>query len=168
MLGHVPGVGAGQDHPQVMKGWHTIYTSSDARSPFTKDSTRDQLLAKFRELVDLHKDENLSVTLVGHILDACLATLSVFDIIENGLSKVGDQLEFPVCAVVFGSPQVGDAAFVARLGRLPNLRVLHVRNEIDHIPQYPRGVLGYVSVDEQLVVDIKKSPYLNYSKNPSD
>ncbi|MQL91663.1 hypothetical protein Taro_024276 [Colocasia esculenta] len=121
------------------------------RSPFSKDSARDQLLSKLRELVDLHKDENLSVTLVGHNLGACLATLSAFDIVENGLSKVGNQPEFPVCAVVFGSPQVGDAAFVARLGRLPNLRMLHVRNVIDLIPQYPGGVLGYVSVGEQLV-----------------
>ncbi|MQM02497.1 hypothetical protein Taro_035261, partial [Colocasia esculenta] len=103
------------------------------------------------ELVDLHKDENLNVTLVGHSLGACLATLSAFDNVENGLSKVGDQPEFPVCAVVFGSPQVGDATFVARLGRLPNLRVLHVRNKIDLILQYPSGVLGYMSIGEQLV-----------------
>ncbi|XP_058068996.1 phospholipase A1-IIdelta [Magnolia sinica] len=157
-----------EDGPKVMKGWYTIYTSDDPKSSFTKLSARDQLLAKIKELVDLYKDEDLSITLVGHSLGACLAILSAFDIVENGLSKVGDKPEFPVCAIVFGSPQVGNKAFNERLKKLPSLRVLHVVNEIDLIPHYPSGLLSYTDTGVKLVIDTRKSSYLKDSKNPSD
>ncbi|KAK1290047.1 Phospholipase A1-IIdelta [Acorus calamus] len=150
--------------PKVMKGWYEIYTSDDPKSPFTKKSVRDQLLTKIKELVELYKDENLSITLTGHSLGACLAVLSAFDIVENGVNKA----QFPVCAVVFGCPQVGNAAFKERVKRHQNLRVIHVRNEIDVIPRYPSELLGYKDTGTELVIDTRKSPYLKDSKNPSD
>lgn len=162
------------DHkPKVMKGWHTIYTSSDAKSPFTKTSARDQLLARIKQLVELYSHESLSIVCVGHSLGASLATLSAYDIVESGLSIIkteagGEQQNFPVCAVVFGSPQVGNRAFDERLNKLPGLRVLHVKNKIDLIPLYPSPLLGFVDTGTELVVDSRKSPHLKDSKTPGD
>ncbi|KAL0443820.1 UNVERIFIED_CONTAM: Phospholipase A1-IIdelta [Sesamum latifolium] len=86
--------------PKVMDGWLKLYVSSDPNSPFTKFSARTQLLKKIKELRDLYKNESLSITLTGHSLGACLAILSAFDLVENGVDDI------PVSAIVFGSPQL--------------------------------------------------------------
>lgn len=156
------------DEPKVMKGWHTIYTTSDPKSPFNKSSARDQLLSTIKQLVRTYSGESLSIVCVGHSLGASLAILSAFDIVSSGLSRLGENDHFPVCAVVFGSPQIGNKAFNENLNKQPKLRVLHVKNKIDLIPLYPTGLLGYVDTGTDLVVDGRKSPYLKDSKNPSD
>ncbi|KAM0938281.1 putative phospholipase A(1) [Dioscorea sansibarensis] len=157
------------DDPKIMKGWHTIYTSSNPKSLFSKASARTPLLSKIKQLVQLYKDEALSIVCVGHSLGASLAIVSAFDIVESGLSKIENTSEnFPVCAVVFGSPQIGNKAFNDRLEKLPMLNVLHVKNKIDLVPFYPSRVLGYVYSGVELVVDARKSPFLKDSKNPSD
>ncbi|XP_010276983.1 PREDICTED: phospholipase A1-IIdelta [Nelumbo nucifera] len=147
--------------PKVMKGWFTIYTSNDPKSPFTKLSARAQFVTKMKELVEQYKDEELSLTLTGHSLGACLAILSAFDVVENGLS-------IPVAAIVFGCPQVGNKAFDQRIKKFSNLRILHVKNAIDLIPHYPSRALGYHYTGTELVIDTRKSPSLKDSKNPSD
>ncbi|RLM92215.1 phospholipase A1-II 5 [Panicum miliaceum] len=134
-------------------------SSSDERSPFSKHSARDQLLAAVRELVARYKGESLSVVCTGHSLGASLATLSAFDIAVNGVSRVGGA-DIPVTAIVFGSPQIGNPEFKKRFEELPNLRALHVRNKPDLIPLYPSGLLGYANVGDLLAVDSKKSPYV--------
>ncbi|KAK3165243.1 hypothetical protein QOZ80_1AG0030760 [Eleusine coracana subsp. coracana] len=146
-------------HARVMKGWYLIYTSSDERSPFSKFSARDQLLAAVRELVAKYKGEKLSIVCTGHSLGASLATLSAFDMAVNGVSRVGG-VDIPVTAIVFGSPQVGNPEFRKRFDELPNLRALHVRNMPDLIPLYPSGLLGYADVGSLLAVDSKKSPFV--------
>ncbi|XP_077225290.1 phospholipase A1-IIdelta-like [Tasmannia lanceolata] len=161
-------LGKSDEPPKVMKGWLTIYNSVDPKSTFTKLSARAQVLAKIKELVSLYKDEDISITCVGHSLGACLGILSAFDIVENGLSKVGNKPEFPVCAIVFGSPQIGNKAFSEILKKLPSLGVLNVRNEIDIIPHYPSRLLNYQHTGIDLLIDTRKSPYLKDSKNPSD
>ncbi|XXG57093.1 hypothetical protein AAC387_Pa03g4336 [Persea americana] len=163
-------LGRSDDEPKVMKGWNIIYTSDDPKSSFTKLSARQQFLSKIKELVSLYKDEQeqLSLVCTGHSLGGSLAILSVFDVVENGLSKIDDRPEFPVTAIVFGLPQVGNKAFNERFKKLPNLRVLSVRNEIDLIPEYPSRLLGYRDTGVELAVDTRKSPYLKESKNPSD
>ncbi|CAD6237125.1 unnamed protein product [Miscanthus lutarioriparius] len=155
-------------HARVMKGWYLIYTSSDERSPFSKYSAREQLLAAVRELVARYKDESLSIVCTGHSLGASLATLCAFDIAVNGVSRVGGA-DIPVTAIVFGSPQIGNPEFKKRFEELPNLRALHVRNTPDLIPLYPSGLLGYANVGEVLAVDSKKSSYVkDDSTNPGD
>ncbi|XP_072988942.1 phospholipase A1-II 5 [Typha latifolia] len=149
--------------PKVMKGWYIMYTSSDTKSPFSKLSARDHLLGAVRELTARYKNESLSIVCVGHSLGAALSILSAFDIVEN---IVNDEL--PVTAVVFGSPQVGNKEFKRRLANRPNLRVLHVKNKIDVIPQYPSGLLGYAFIGDELVVDTRKSPFLKDSRNLGD
>ncbi|KAI3457127.1 hypothetical protein Pfo_013790 [Paulownia fortunei] len=148
--------------PKVMKGWLTIYVSTDPNSPFTKLSARNQLLKKIQELRDQYKNESLSITLTGHSLGACLAILSAFDLVENGVNDI------PVSAIVFGSPQVGNRAFKRRVLQFPNLKILHVRNKIDLIPLYPSALLGYRNTGIELEIDNRKSPSLKDSKNPSD
>ncbi|KAJ1285067.1 hypothetical protein BS78_03G252600 [Paspalum vaginatum] len=148
-------------HARVMEGWYLIYTSSDERSPFSKYSARDQLLAAVRELVARYKDESLSIVCTGHSLGASLATLSAFDIVVNGVSRVGGA-DIPVTAVVFGSPQIGNPEFKKRFEELPNLRALRVRNTPDVIPLYPSGLLGFDNVGQLLTVDSNKSPYVKH------
>uniref|UniRef100_A0A5B7BTY5 Phospholipase A1 n=1 Tax=Davidia involucrata TaxID=16924 RepID=A0A5B7BTY5_DAVIN len=148
--------------PKVMLGWITVYTSVDPKSPFTKASARTQLLTKINELLNQYKDEKLSITFTGHSLGASLSVLAAFDIVENGVSDI------PVSAFVFGLPQVGNRAFDEKLKQFPNLKILHIRNEIDLIPHYPSHLLGYVNSGIELVIDTRKSPSLKDSKNPSD
>lgn len=148
--------------PKVMKGWLTIYTSDDPKSPFTKTSVRTQVLNIVKSLLNKYKNENPSVVLVGHSLGASLSIVSAFDLVENGVTDI------PVTAFVFGSPQVGNKAFNDRFKKFKNLKVLHVRNVIDLIPHYPGKLLGYEYTGTELVIDTRKSTSLKDSKNPSD
>ncbi|XP_073026255.1 phospholipase A1-IIdelta-like [Primulina eburnea] len=148
--------------PKVMKGWLTIYVSNDPNSSFTKLSARTQVLKKIEDLRNQYKNESLSIALTGHSLGASLAILAAFDLVENGVNDI------PVSAIVFGSPQVGNKAFVERLNKYPNLNVLHVRNKIDLIPRYPSSLLRYKNTGIELEIDNRKSPSLKDSRNPSD
>ncbi|KAJ4806958.1 alpha/beta-Hydrolases superfamily protein [Rhynchospora pubera] len=149
---------------KVMKGWYTIYTSRNPNSPFSKLSARDQLLYAIKELITRYKDEGeLSIVCTGHSLGAALATLCAFDIVESGLAKIDEKTNIQVTSIVFGSPQVGNKEFKERMEVHKNLRVLHVKNKPDVIPLYPTGILGYVNVGTELLIDSKKSPYLKES-----
>lgn len=148
--------------PKVMKGWLTIYVSNDPNSSFTKLSARTQVLKKIEDLRNQYKNESLSITLTGHSLGASLAILAAFDLVENGVNDI------PVSAIVFGSPQVGNKAFVERVDQYPNLNILHVRNKIDLIPRYPSSLLSYKNTGIELEIDNRKSPSLKDSRNPSD
>lgn len=152
-----------EKQPKVMKGWLTIYTSHDPKSEFTKTSARDQLMSKLKDLLTLYKDENPSIVFVGHSLGATLSVVSAFDLAENVAPP-----NVPVAAIIFGSPQVGNEAFKAGFSKHQNLKILHVRNEIDLIPHYPGRLLGYRYIGTELVIDTRKSPNLKDTKNPSD
>ncbi|KAK9085741.1 hypothetical protein Sjap_026152 [Stephania japonica] len=152
------------DNIRVMKGWLTVYISSNQDSPFTKLSARDQLLTKIKELVNRYKGENLSIIFTGHSLGASLAVLSSFDVVR----QLDELSAIPVCAIVFGCPQVGNNAFAKELEKLKNLKILHTRNVIDLIPHYPSHLLGYVDTGMELIIDTRKSPSLKDSSNPSD
>ncbi|XP_022841663.1 phospholipase A1-IIdelta-like [Olea europaea var. sylvestris] len=147
--------------PKVMEGWLTIYVSTDPNSPFTKQSARTQLLAKIKEIRNQYKSENLSIIVTGHSLGASLSTLSAFDLVQNGVTDI------PVSAIVFCCPKVGNKAFNDRLNQFSNLKVLHIRNKIDLIPQYPM-FLGYSHTGIELQIDTRKSPSLKDSKQPFD
>lgn len=148
--------------PKVMHGWLTIYTSKDPNSPFTSLSAREQLQIKIEDLRSKYKGENLSITLTGHSLGASLSILAAFDLCENGVTDI------PVTAIVFGSPQVGNKVFNEMVSGFSNLKILHVRNKIDMIPEYPGALLRYVKSGIEFVIDTRKSTSLKDSKNPSD
>lgn len=148
---------------KVMLGWLTIYTSNHPESKFTKLSLRSQLLAKIKELLLKYKDEKPSIVLTGHSLGATEAVLAAYDIAENGSSD-----DVPVTAIVFGCPQVGNKEFRDEVMSHKNLKILHVRNTIDLLTRYPGGLLGYVDIGINFVIDTKKSPFLSDSRNPGD
>ncbi|XP_073026740.1 phospholipase A1-IIdelta-like isoform X1 [Primulina eburnea] len=148
--------------PKVMGGWLKLYVSSNPDSSFTKFSARTQLRSKIQELRNQYKDEKLSIIVTGHSLGGSLATLSAFDLVENGITDI------PVAAIVFCCPHVGEQNFVDRVKKYPNLKVLHIKNEQDLFPKYPLAILGYRSLGTKLELDNNKSPNLKASTNPLD
>ena len=149
---------------KVMRGWFTIYTSGDPRSPFTKASARKQFQSNIKRLMNKYKDEKVSIIVTGHSLGASLAVLSSFDIVENEIVPP----DVIVSAIVFGCPEIGNRAFNNQIKQHSNLHILHVRNTIDLIPHYPSMILGYVKTGTELVIDTRKSPDLKDSKDPGD
>ncbi|XP_018436435.2 phospholipase A1-IIdelta-like [Raphanus sativus] len=156
----------GRDGPEVMLGWFTIYTTANPNSPFTKMSARSQLLTKISELLELYKDEKPSIILTGHSLGATIATLAALDLAENVTSGYSDVP--PVTAIVFGSPRVGNREFLNRINEHDNVRILHVKNEIDLITRYPAKIMGYVNIGTKLKIDTRVSPSLKETHHPGD
>lgn len=135
----------------------------------------DQILATVKELVNKHKDEEVSITLTGHSLGGAMATLCATDIVYNGYNKPTEKPNkaYLVTAIVFGSPRVGNGGFDRVFSSLDNLHSLRVRNKNDAVPDLPNNIIPecmdpnsvnrYVHVGKELVIDTDKSPYLKDS-----
>ncbi|KAJ4787932.1 Alpha/beta-Hydrolases superfamily protein [Rhynchospora pubera] len=154
IFGHTPDGG----DPMVHRGWLSIYTTENNQSKYDKVSAREQVIKEVQKLVNEYKDEEISITITGHSLGACLATLNAMDIASN-------YLDILITAIVFASPKVGGSTFKDLLVSKPNLKLLRVRNAPDLVPTYP--FIGYTEVGVKLLVDTQKSPYLKGPGNTS-
>ncbi|KAJ6935662.1 hypothetical protein NC652_010624 [Populus alba x Populus x berolinensis] len=155
----------GNDVAKMHKGFHSLYTAKDDKSTYSKTSARDQALAAVSKLVDQYEDEEISITVTGHSLGAAIATLNALDIVVNGYNKTtgAQNKAFPVTAIVFASPRVGDTNFKTLCEGLEDLHVLRVTNEKDIVPNLPLDIPPFFSfkhVGEELRIDTRKSPYV--------
>ncbi|XP_054776746.1 phospholipase A1-IIgamma-like [Prosopis cineraria] len=163
LLNEAPQIFGDDSHCKVHRGFYSIYTADN--SCLDKTSARNQVLNEMRRLVNQFKDEEISITVTGHSLGAALATLNAVDIVTNGYNIPQNhhhqphQIKaFPVTAIVFASPRVGDSDFQAFFSDQTDLRALHVRNKEDIVPRHP--FIGYSEVGQELEIDTQESQYL--------
>ncbi|KAI3906980.1 hypothetical protein MKW92_023596 [Papaver armeniacum] len=151
--------GGTTDEPKVYHGSLSIYLS---KNPY-HDST-NPVLAEVRRLVEAFKNEEISITVTGHSLGGALGTLNAADIVANEYNKSKEpNKSFPVTAIVFASPRVGDENFKHAISGMVDLRLLRIRNALDFVPHWP--LVGYSDPGVELTIDTHKSPYL---KGPGD
>ncbi|KAB2007502.1 hypothetical protein ERO13_D10G031800v2 [Gossypium hirsutum] len=146
---------------KVHTGFYNTYMNSNANSPYTKTSARQQACKAVKELVDKYQNEEVSITVTGHSLGAALATLNAMDIAHNGFNKPTDNSNkaFMVTCFPAASPRVGNLAFKGVCDRLENFHILRIVNSKDPVPKVPFGP-KYFHVGEELGIDTTKSPYL--------
>lgn len=135
---------------------------------------RMQVITELSRLIELYKDENLSITFTGHGLGGALAILSAYEIAERGLNKHPTNSAIPLTVFTFGSPHVGNVAFRRRVKGL-QVKVLRVVNVHDVVPKsianfYPlwgsSDATKHIGIELRL--DPKLSTYLKHTKDPLD
>ncbi|KAI9079044.1 hypothetical protein K1719_038996 [Acacia pycnantha] len=158
--------GLGLIDPKVHLGWYSMYTSSNAHSQFNTTSARDQVLSEIRRLVDLYKDQEISITVVGHSLGGALATLNAVDIAQNGYNKPTHipEKSCPVVAFLYASPRVGEIIFKNAFNDLKDLRALRVEEILDVVPKVP-PMPPFLEVGDELKMNTQNSPYLKSPGN---
>ncbi|CAI0444972.1 unnamed protein product [Linum tenue] len=152
-------------NPKVHEGFFGVYTHNNPDSTYSKNSAREQVLAEVKKQVDKYRDEETSITVVGHSLGAALATLNAADIVANNYHKPTDSnVGCLVTAFAYASPLVGDKGFYNMFNALTDLRLLRVRNFFDPVPSLPPKIFGFDEVGKEIFMVIV-SPFC---KSPLD
>ncbi|CAI0453744.1 unnamed protein product [Linum tenue] len=153
-------------NPKAHQGFFSVYAHKNPDSTYNKNSAREQVLAEVRRLVDKYREEEMSITVVGHSLGAALATLNAADIMANNYHKpTGSTAGCLVTAFVYASPLVGDWGFYNMFNALKDLRLLRIRNLPDPVPNLPPKLLGFSEVGKELLI-VFASPYCKVLLNP--
>nr|GMD83285.1 phospholipase A1-II 1-like [Ipomoea batatas] len=153
----------------VHHGWYEMYTSTIQDSQLNSKSVRDQVREEIGRLLDLYKDEEVSITVTGHSLGSSLATLNAIDLAANPLNNTDNVL---VTAIMFACPKVGNESFKNAFSQLKNLRALRVVNQHDLVPKLPlwafeAGTIflkSYIDVGVQFDINASKSDYVTPDK----
>ncbi|XP_031093290.1 phospholipase A1-IIalpha-like [Ipomoea triloba] len=153
--------------PLVHMGWYYMYTSAIQDSPLNATSARDQIREEVARLVELYKDEEISITVTGHSLGSSMATLNATDLAFN---PINNNKDIPITAFLYASPKVGDENFKNAISNQQNLRVLRISDVNDPVPLVPpygwgvgeteESKIDYVDVGVGLAIESKKSNYL--------
>nr|GMD93166.1 phospholipase A1-II 1-like [Ipomoea batatas] len=153
----------------VHHGWYEMYTSTIQDSQLNSKSVRDQVREEIGRLLDLYKDEEVSITVTGHSLGSSLATLNAVDLAANPLNNTDNVL---VTAIMFACPKVGNESFKNAFSQLKNLRALRVVNQHDLVPKLPLWAFeaatiflkSYIDVGVQFDINASKSDYVTPDK----
>lgn len=150
---------------KVECGFHSLYTTVGVSMPSLSSAITEEI----RRLVELYKNEKLSITVTGHSLGAALAILAA-----DELNDCAPEVSMPPIAVFsFGGPRVGNRAFAERVEKR-GVKVLRVVNARDLVTRVPTSIGdgwrwwdGYEHVGKELRVDSKVSPFLKPDANPA-
>ncbi|XP_074316794.1 phospholipase A1-Igamma2, chloroplastic-like [Silene latifolia] len=157
-------------------GFLDLYTDKDILCRYCKYSAREQILSEVKRLLEVYKDEEVSITITGHSLGSALAILSAYDLAETGIHLGYDGRVSPICVYSYSGPRVGNVRFKERLEWL-GVKVLRVLNVHDLVPKTPgllfnehsqKGLMymanslpwSYYHVGVELALDHKNSPFL--------
>ncbi|XP_049363697.1 phospholipase A1-Ialpha2, chloroplastic-like [Solanum verrucosum] len=123
---------------KVEAGFLSLYTSNEGER-FGLRSCREQLLSEIGRVINMYKNEEMSITIGGHSMGSALALLLAYDIAELGLNKNSESNNISVTVFSFGGPRVGNSGFKERCEEL-GVKVLRIVNVNDPITKLP-GVL---------------------------
>ncbi|KAH0876749.1 hypothetical protein HID58_064143, partial [Brassica napus] len=152
--------------PRIGSGWLDVYTSSDAKSPYDTTSAREQVQGELKRLLDVYKNEEVSITFTGHSLGGVMSTLAAADLVngkKNTISSGLERKQVPITVFAFGCPRIGDQDFVKIVDSLKQLNILRIVNVPDVAPHYP--LLLYAEVGQELQINTLNSTYLKRSLN---
>ncbi|GLJ43065.1 hypothetical protein SUGI_0893910 [Cryptomeria japonica] len=169
---------------RIEKGFLSCYTATDEDSVRCKLSARDTVVGEITRLVKEYKEkeEDLSITFIGHSLGAALATLSAYDIKQIMVNEYG-VTSIPVTLFSFASPRVGNLSFAQHMEEI-GVKVLRVVNHKDLVPKAP-GIFfnenlgwltrllhwlpwAYVHVGVEISLDSSSSAFLKHMHNPAN
>ncbi|KFK42950.1 hypothetical protein AALP_AA1G060100 [Arabis alpina] len=155
-----------KDVPRIGSGWLDIYTASDSNSPYDTTSAQEQVQGELTRLLELYKNEEISITFTGHSLGGVMSTLAAADLVHNRKNTINTGLQkktVPITVFAFGCPRIGDQDFKKLVDSLQQINILRIVNVPDVAPHYP--LLLYAEVGEELQINTLNSTYLKRSLN---
>lgn len=137
-LTQIPGSRPDGCIPMVESGFLSLYTSGTELFPSLQALVREEI----HKILQMYRNEPLSLTITGHSLGAALAILAAYDI-KSTFNRT------PLVTVIsFGGPRVGNRSFRAHIEK-QGTRILRIVNSDDIITKVP----GFVIEDDDMAKD---------------